>query len=666
YLQKHRIDLVSHLAAQLGVKCTGALDKSMRLVEAIESEANGQCDAFAQTLDTVIAELGNEGERLLELNGAICEMRNALSGHLGREFESVWYSASQRIIAAFSTALFNQRLDLDYSYMHLVGTAEQVSVAFDLTSFEQMLLQHLPRAGVTSTYISRFVDGEKTELEPFVRIYAGKPSTLPICRYPANQLLPPNAYPPDTRFSAVVFPLTCEIQCLGVAIFEYTDTLIGYHLLRDQTSLALQSVLLHRKMVETTLMHERSVQERLSATQRAQALRALAGGVAHDLNNVMGPLVALPDVMLRELAALDVAPEEIRQLVADVESIKTSTRHAVQTIKDLLTLGRNGRTPKVPLDLNATISSWLGLDATRTHLRAQRVRIELDLYPGLLTVVASEAHLLRAIMNLVRNALDAIDRDGQLSIRTYPFSTPEPYHGFESIPAGDYVALSVTDNGKGLPDPVKTRLFEPFFSTKRVGEQCGTGLGLAVVHGVVKEHDGFIDVNSRLGFGTTFTLYLPQSNERITTKTSSYLPRYCHGKILLVDDDPVQRRTGQRVLSHFGYDVDTVASGEDACRRFEETIVPGPCPYDLLILDMQLDGELDGIAVLERVRTRFPSQQAIMVTGQVPVENVERAILRDIPWLQKPYSMDDLGQAVFQALSGQPSVPLVRASTVRP
>src|SRR5512145_1137135 len=316
YLQKHRIDLVSHLAAQLGVKCTGALDKSMRLVDAMESEANGQCDALAQTLDTVIAELGNEGERLLELNGAICEMRNALSGHLGREFESVWYSASQRVIAAFSTALFNQRLDLDYSYMHLVGTAEQVSVAFDLASFEQMLLQHLPRAGVTSTYISRFVNDEKTELEPFVRIYAGKTSTLPSCRYPANQLLPPNAYPPDTRFSAVVFPLTCEIQCLGVAIFEYTDTLIGYHLLRDQTSLALQSVLLHRKMVETTLMHERSVQERLSATQRAQALRALAGGVAHDLNNVMGPLVALPDVMLRELAVLDVAPEEIRQLVA--------------------------------------------------------------------------------------------------------------------------------------------------------------------------------------------------------------------------------------------------------------------------------------------------------------------------------------------------------------
>jgi CheY-like chemotaxis protein len=332
-----------------------------------------------------------------------------------------------------------------------------------------------------------------------------------------------------------------------------------------------------------------------------------------------------------------------------------------------LTLSRQGRTPKSPVDLNRAILSCLGAGAVRLMPAAKRgIRVLLELYPGELMVIASEAHLVRAVMNLVHNAVEAIAGEGTVVIRTFFSRLTEAHAGYESVTPGDYALVTVSDTGTGLPKGAISRLFEPFFSTKRVRDQSGTGLGLAIVHGVVKEHEGFIDVESS-DQGTTFFLYFPRSDEAALVRVSTPAPRHEHAKILMVDDDPTQLRTGRRVLLHYGYDVDTLASGEQAYRSFERAAhAASPSPYDLLILDMQLGLDQDGLLILEQIRRQFPRQKAIMVSGDAPNDRIEVAVAGGIPWLVKPYSADALATAVRGALGGYPSVPVIRVSSRPP
>jgi CheY-like chemotaxis protein len=195
------------------------------------------------------------------------------------------------------------------------------------------------------------------------------------------------------------------------------------------------------------------------------------------------------------------------------------------------------------------------------------------------------------------------------------------------------------------------RIFEPFFSGKRFTEQSGTGLGLAVVHGVVKEHGGFLDVVSSENAGTTFSLYLPRSREQVIASATSIKARGGNARVLLVDDAQVQLRTARRVLSHFGYSVDALSSGSQAYEKFCEFSASGASPYDLVILDMLLNEDRDGLEILDAIRQLFPNQKAILVTGHAPNERVELAITKGLTWLAKPYTADELAQVVQKALA---------------
>ena len=210
--------------------------------------------------------------------------------------------------------------------------------------------------------------------------------------------------------------------------------------------------------------------------------------------------------------------------------------------------------------------------------------------------------------------------------------------------------VSVTDSGSGIPEHDLSRIFEPFFSRKRVGEQSGSGLGLAIVHGVVKEHEGFVDVTSTMGAGTTFTLYFPCSRGVLQTgEYCSIVPRG-QARILIVDDEAIQLRLGCRILQHLGYQVDTLASGEQAHARFVRATASGQSPYDLLILDMVLGEDRDGLAIFEEIQRLFPAQKAIVVSGHAPTERAELAMRKGLAWLAKPYTQEALAQAVHAAL----------------
>ena len=449
-------------------------------------------------------------------------------------------------------------------------------------------------------------------------------------------------------------------------------------MLRDQISLALKGVLLHQEVVNQTMQRERSVQERIATAKRMQALSVLAGGVAHDLNNALGPLVALPDVILGELG--DVDPDQVpsvADLRFDVESIKAAALRATQTVKDLLTLGRQGRTTKEPLDLNSAVSACLASEPLRfMHEASHDVKIALDLHPRPLLVQASEAHLVRALGNLVRNAVEAIDGPGQVVVKTESVSLPEPTSGFETVDSGDYAVVSVSDTGPGIPQAALARIFEPFFSSKRVGANTGSGLGLAIVHSVVKEHEGFVDVASSVGGGTRFILYFPRPADMPAQYAEAPIISRVPARILVVDDEPVQLRTARRVLTHLGYHVDTLQSGRQAYDMFARTeqvlrsqTGPRPIrksPYDLIILDMLLNEEHDGLDIFEQIQELFPKQKVIIASGHAPSDRAALAVDRGLAWLVKPYTTDSLARAVEAALAELPSLTVVKLSSHSP
>jgi CheY-like chemotaxis protein len=281
--------------------------------------------------------------------------------------------------------------------------------------------------------------------------------------------------------------------------------------------------------------------------------------------------------------------------------------------------------------------------------KSREVNLDVDYAPGRLTVRASESQLARAVGNLVHNAVESIANHGEVLVKTRRERVLAPLARYETIPEGHYVVLIVSDNGCGIDPQDLGRVFEPFFTKKRTGESTGTGLGLAIVHGVVKEHDGFIDVTSTLGEGTTFSLYLPLA-EAVTQERPALAeaPR-SEAKILLVDDDPIQLRTCHRILTHLGYAVETMDSGSGAYETFSHAPT-GKSPYGLVILDMLLGERLDGLQVFEQIQQLFPDQKAILASGHAPNERAELAVQKGLTWLSKPYSMEALTKAVKHVL----------------
>jgi two-component system cell cycle sensor histidine kinase/response regulator CckA len=339
-----------------------------------------------------------------------------------------------------------------------------------------------------------------------------------------------------------------------------------------------------------------------------------------------------------------------RDLRVDVETIKVAALRAARTIKDLLTLGRQGHVAQENVDINRVIRSCLANSSLRlVEDRTARVSLISNLAPVPLVIRGSETQLARAVDNLIRNAVESFSGSGEVVVKSAKVEILEPRAGYEIVPAGPYATLSVSDDGCGIEPHEVAQVFEPFFTKKGARETSGSGLGLSIVHGVVKEHEGFIDVTSTPGAGTTMSLYFPlvdavERRERVLTA-----PRGI-ARILIVDDEPIQLRTGLRVLDRLGYQVETLESGLRACELFERAAASGQAPFDLVIIDMLLGEALDGLQVIERIHRRFPEQKVIVVSGHAPTDRAELAVNKGLTWLVKPYGMDTFAQTVQRVL----------------
>jgi PAS domain S-box-containing protein len=389
----------------------------------------------------------------------------------------------------------------------------------------------------------------------------------------------------------------------------------------------------------------RQLQERLVRSERMEALGVLAGGVAHDLNNILGPMVAYPDLLMTEC-------EPGGRTHRILEQIKNSSMRAASVVKDLLTMARRGRQPTEVVALSAVLDAYFGSTDFKDLVDTRpNVVTEVKVARSLPPVLAAEASLLKAVMNLVMNAFEAMPHGGVLTLAARAERLATSKLGFENIPAGDYVVIEVADTGAGIREEDRDRIFEPFFTKKRLG-RCGSGLGLSVVYGVLKDHGGHVDLWSQVGVGTRFSLYLPCAEGEVAA-TEQHETRSLIGseRILVVDDEPEQREIAALVLKEFGYDVSTVSSGTEAVeifkRNFEAGGGDGASPFDLILLDMIMEEGCDGLDTYSAIVSMVPKQKCLIVSGFAETGRVKRAQeLGAGKCLAKPYTASTLGAAV--------------------
>lgn len=379
---------------------------------------------------------------------------------------------------------------------------------------------------------------------------------------------------------------------------------------------------------------ERELSARLARYRRMESLGMLAGGVAHDLNNILGPLVAYPELILPRVA-------HDATVVRDVLQIKESATRAAAVIQDLLILARRGGARADAVRLNEVVRSYLD-SAGFLELRARRpeVRFRKWLEAGCPAILGTSHHMAQVVMNLLVNAHEAVQGSGDVSISTRTVVLDRPIHGFETVEDGRYVVLSVRDTGHGIDASDLEHIFEPFYSTKKLG-RSGSGLGLAVVYGIVKDSGGYIDVKTSERRGSEFLLYLPVAPEHMTQEPGPAGVQGGTEHILVVDDVPEQRTLAARLLERLGYRVSVVSSGRRAVAFLRENAV------DLVLLDMIMEEDFDGLITYQEMLALRPDQRCVLATGFAETDRVRHAQeLGAGACIQKPYNLKRLGNAV--------------------
>jgi two-component system cell cycle sensor histidine kinase/response regulator CckA len=328
--------------------------------------------------------------------------------------------------------------------------------------------------------------------------------------------------------------------------------------------------------------------------------------------------------------------------------MKRSGEKAVAIVQDLLTLARRGAVEIETVDLNQLVAEYIeSPEFERLARDYPSVEIRMDLAPDLRPFLGASVHLSKTVMNLTVNAFESIQGTGQVTIRTGRLDLVRPLSAYESIPPGPYATLQVSDTGGGIAPGDMERIFEPFFTRKKMG-RSGSGLGMAVVWGTVKDHRGFIDVESTLGVGTSFTLYFPdQVPVGLPADEPADTP-VCPGRgetVLIVDDIRDQREIASAIVRRLGYQVRVAGSGEEAIEIVREA------PVDLMVLDMIMPAGIDGLETYRQIKSIRPGQRAIITSGFSESDRVHE--LKELGvgiYLKKPYTMEQLGQAIRSAL----------------
>jgi len=322
-------------------------------------------------------------------------------------------------------------------------------------------------------------------------------------------------------------------------------------------------------------------------------------------------------------------------------------------VRDLLALSRRGHYERIPVNINKLACLSRRSTAIR-NLAEVHPDVSIELYTAgdALMVLGSEDHLCRVVDNLIRNAVEAIEGQGSVSVTTAKRHLAEAHNGYTRVPAGDYAVIEVADTGSGINQDHISRIFEPFYTKKKKTDRSGSGLGLSIVHGIVEDHRGYIDVASTVGQGTTFTLYFPLSGttEQAVTADERLASRG-KGRVLVVDDEPGQRFLASTCLTRLGYTVGLAEEGRAAVRFFTQTKeLNHASPYDLIVLDMRMEPGFDGLDTLRAIRSLYPAQKVLIASGHAEDDRSSEALELGAKWIGKPYGLNDMANAVADIL----------------
>lgn len=393
---------------------------------------------------------------------------------------------------------------------------------------------------------------------------------------------------------------------------------------------------------DVTLQNE--LGNRLKIAQKMEAIGMLAGGVAHDLNNILSGIVSYPDMLLINRSVDD-------PITKPLQAIKKSGERAAAIVQDLLTLARKGVDEAIPVNLNNVIIEFLESPEHREIVAdSDHIKFKISPDPDLHNISGSTVHLLKIFMNLFLNAVEAMKNGGQLQICTGNKFIEEDHPGYELIPIGEYATLSIEDTGIGMSAEEMNHIFEPFYSLKTMG-RSGTGLGMSIVWGCIKDLHGYIDIDSELEGGTLFTLYFPITREDLqkTEHIKWYSFRGKGQRLLVVDDMEEQRVLATEILTMLGYVVYVASSGEEAVEQCKNT------RFDLLLLDMIMPGGIDGFATYSRICELHPQQKAVIASGFSDGSSIKRAQrLGAGTYIKKPYTVVSLARAVYRELTQEP------------
>lgn len=390
-------------------------------------------------------------------------------------------------------------------------------------------------------------------------------------------------------------------------------------------------------MLKKAEQEKNNLEAQLQRAQKMESLGTLAGGIAHDLNNVLSGIVSYPELLLMQI-------EEDDPLRKPISIIRKSGEKAAAIVQDLLTLARRGVSVAEVVDLNHILKDYFKApEHEKLKEFHPHVRFEVRLENKLPHVLGNPFHLSKTIMNLVSNAAEAMPNGGTIVISTKNQYVDTPISGYDHVAEGEYVTLTVSDTGIGISKDDLDRIFEPFF-TKKIMGRSGTGLGMAVVWGIVKDHKGYIDVCSVEGEGTNFTLYFPVTGKQLVKeKDHISIQSYkgCGEAILVVDDVEDQRQIASEILKTLDYAVTAVASGEEAVEHVKNNSV------DLMLLDMIMDPGIDGLETYKRIVEFHPRQKAIIASGFSETDRVNQTQkLGAGQYLKKPYTLEKVGLAI--------------------
>jgi PAS domain S-box-containing protein len=387
------------------------------------------------------------------------------------------------------------------------------------------------------------------------------------------------------------------------------------------------------------LRERKRVEEQLRQAQKMEAIGNLTGGIAHDFNNLLTIVIGNVDMLTRIVKDNPVAAEM-------VEGALSACLRGADLTRQLLAFGRRQTLKPEIVDVNRLVGGMVKL-LSRTI--GEQVKVELIEGQGIWPVVIDAAQLDSAIVNLAVNARDAMPGGGRLTIETTNVGVDDSFlSAHPGLAAGHYVVISVTDSGTGMPPDVMARIFEPFFTTKEVNK--GTGLGLAMVYGFVKQSGGHVTVYSEVGSGTTFRLYLPRAVDASKTLTAiedhAQLKKTPGGeRILIVEDNDGVRRIVERQLVDLGYKVRSVEDAESALKAIEQGEA-----VDIVFSDVVMPGEINGIELAAEIAKRWPRIKVLLTSGfpEAALSRTNGANRAKI--LSKPYRAGDLSKAILDLL----------------